>query len=250
MYKLYPYYTNDGSTGLFSPDADDIYHSTYGALTEAFEKFVLPADIDKFLKENNEIEILDICFGIGYNSKSLLNKILDFVYNDTIHTDNIIKNKYTEQIDTNNNINNNYNDKLYANNKICKNLHDECRNNKKLKVYIHAIDTDKNLAFLSPFFITDKKRINNNKIPVNNIKIEKMISKKFVQKFKLHKEVDILLLKSIFNQIDSDAENLLFKKEYSPFFDKYMRDLYSHFKNDRSNNTPLQRANAFLHNIY
>ena len=44
MYELYPYFTNDGSVGLFSPEADDIYHSTYGALTEAYEKFIFPAE--------------------------------------------------------------------------------------------------------------------------------------------------------------------------------------------------------------
>ena len=73
MYKLYPYFTNDGSVGLFSPDADDIYHSTYGALTEAYEKFILPADFEKYFSNHNKIKILDICFGIGYNTKSFLN---------------------------------------------------------------------------------------------------------------------------------------------------------------------------------
>ena len=73
MYELYPYFTNDGSVGLFSPDADDIYHSTYGALSEAYEKFILPAKFDEYFKNNNEIKILDICFGIGYNTKSFLN---------------------------------------------------------------------------------------------------------------------------------------------------------------------------------
>ena len=75
MYKLYPYFTNDGSVGLFSPEADDIYHSTYGALTEAYEKFVLPANVKYFLKNNSQIKILDICYGIGYNTKSFLNMI-------------------------------------------------------------------------------------------------------------------------------------------------------------------------------
>lgn len=70
MYQLYPYYTNDGSVGLFSPDADDIYHSTYGALTEAYEKFILPANLDFYFKNYEEVKLLDICFGIGYNSKS------------------------------------------------------------------------------------------------------------------------------------------------------------------------------------
>lgn len=134
MYKLFPYFTNDGSVGLFSPDADDIYHSTYGALTEAYEKFILPSNLKNFLKKNNEIKILDICFGIGYNSKSLINYVLDFLYNEPIYTD---KNKYTDKIDT---------------------------NNKKFKIYIHAIDNDKNLAYLSPFFISNKKNIKNNKI--------------------------------------------------------------------------------------
>ena len=77
MYKLYPYFTNDGSVGLFSPDADDIYHSTYGALTEAYEKFILPAEFEKYFAKHDEIKILDICFGIGYNTKSFLNYFLE-----------------------------------------------------------------------------------------------------------------------------------------------------------------------------
>ena len=85
MYKLYPYFTNDGSTGLFSPDADDIYHSTYGALSEAYEKFILPAEFENYLKKNNEIKILDLCFGIGYNTKSFLNFFLNFLYNETTY---------------------------------------------------------------------------------------------------------------------------------------------------------------------
>ena len=78
MYELHPYFTNDGSIGLFSPEADDIYHSTYGALTEAFEKFIIPANLKNFLRNKSEINILDICFGIGYNSKSLISEILNF----------------------------------------------------------------------------------------------------------------------------------------------------------------------------
>ena len=60
MYQLHPYFTNDGSVGLFSPEADDIYHSTYGALSEAYEKFILPADLENYFKIHSEIKILDI----------------------------------------------------------------------------------------------------------------------------------------------------------------------------------------------
>ena len=78
MYELHAYFTNDGSIGLFSPEANDIYHSTYGALTEAYEKFILPSEFEKFFQKNSEIKILDICFGIGYNSKSFINNLLIF----------------------------------------------------------------------------------------------------------------------------------------------------------------------------
>ena len=74
MYEFHPYFTNDGSVGLYSPDFDDIYHSSTGALTEAYEKFIMPVNMDELLKKD-EIKVLDICYGIGYNSKSFLNFI-------------------------------------------------------------------------------------------------------------------------------------------------------------------------------
>ena len=46
-----PYYTEDGSIGLYSYADKDVYHSKYGALTEAWEKFVLPSGIDNILNK-------------------------------------------------------------------------------------------------------------------------------------------------------------------------------------------------------
>jgi tRNA U34 5-methylaminomethyl-2-thiouridine-forming methyltransferase MnmC len=73
MYQLNPYFTNDGSVGLFSFEDDDIYHSTYGALSESWEKFILPAHLEEYLQSHTKVKILDICYGIGYNSKTALN---------------------------------------------------------------------------------------------------------------------------------------------------------------------------------
>ena len=70
--EFHPYFTNDGSVGLFNTDFDDIYHSATGALTEAYEKFIYPVDFDALLKKKS-IKVLDICYGIGYNTKSFLN---------------------------------------------------------------------------------------------------------------------------------------------------------------------------------
>ena len=234
MYKLYPYFTNDGSVGLFSPTADDIYHSTYGALTEAYEKFILPSNIKDFLKKNSEIKILDICFGIGYNSKSFINFLLDFIYSDTIGSDNNINN---DKIDTDNTLSN-------------KSIN-SVRNNKKFKVFINAIDNDKNLALLSPFFVTAKNfKHRNLELPFKQEKIQKMLSEKTSQKFKLKKEVNIILLLSLINQIDDSTIEVLKSKKYRQFFDKDLVNLMAFLKFGECKYTPLIHLISFLHNIY
>lgn len=65
--------TNDGSTGLFDKKVNDIYHSKTGAYTEAMEKFVYPVNLNENFKNKDEINVLDICYGIGYNTKAFLN---------------------------------------------------------------------------------------------------------------------------------------------------------------------------------
>ncbi|MCM1265921.1 MAG: hypothetical protein NC200_06950, partial [Candidatus Gastranaerophilales bacterium] len=77
MYKFLPYMTNDYSVGLYNEDADDIYHSAFGALSEAFEKFVDPVLKFDIFNTNKGIKVLDICYGIGYNTKAFLNEFLN-----------------------------------------------------------------------------------------------------------------------------------------------------------------------------
>ncbi len=64
--------TKDGSAGLYNEDLREIYHSNTGAAKEACEKFVNPVIKSGILKNKNEINILDICYGIGYNTKYTL----------------------------------------------------------------------------------------------------------------------------------------------------------------------------------
>ena len=73
-----PYYTEDGSIGLYSYADKDVYHSKFGALTEAWEKFVIPSGIDKLLNKNANINVLDLCYGIGYNTKALMSYVIDY----------------------------------------------------------------------------------------------------------------------------------------------------------------------------
>lgn len=95
MKNVYPYITNDGSVGLYSSEFDDIYHSTYGAYAEGWEKFILPSDIEYYITNFKKINVLDICYGIGYNTKSFLQKC----YNETIYSDNILPNFYIKAVD-------------------------------------------------------------------------------------------------------------------------------------------------------
>lgn len=71
------YYTQDGSVGLYSYADDDVYHSKFGALTEAWEKFIIPAHIERKLNQQPEIRVLDVCYGIGYNTKALISFIIN-----------------------------------------------------------------------------------------------------------------------------------------------------------------------------
>lgn len=127
MYELYPYYTNDGTVGLFSKQDDDIYHSTHGALTESWQKFTIPSHLAQYINEHEQVKILDICYGIGYNTKTALqvfiqnalkqekflkkknnfckkniNNNLDLEYHiDPIDTDNILRSEIEKRFENN-----------------------------------------------------------------------------------------------------------------------------------------------------
>ena len=61
----------DGTNTLFSKEFNEAYHSTKdGALHESLEKHVKPAFFVK--KEAESLTILDICFGLGYNTFATL----------------------------------------------------------------------------------------------------------------------------------------------------------------------------------
>jgi len=63
--------TQDGSNTLYSKEYNQHYHSTKdGALNESFLKHILPAF--KYHKVKKDFVILDICFGLGYNTLATL----------------------------------------------------------------------------------------------------------------------------------------------------------------------------------
>lgn len=80
-------FTKDGSCGLYNKEVNDVYHSVFGAKEEAEEKFVKPLKFEKDFFNKKQLKILDICYGIGYNTKAILNKILKLKYNGNVTID-------------------------------------------------------------------------------------------------------------------------------------------------------------------
>lgn len=79
--------TQDGSAGLFNKEVNDIYHSTYGAKAEALEKFVRPLNLRKNFAQKKFLKVLDICYGIGYNTKTFLEDVIKLNINSKIEID-------------------------------------------------------------------------------------------------------------------------------------------------------------------
>ena len=73
MTELIEVLTRDGSYSLRSVFFRENFHSSVGALEETKFKFTVPSDLERF--QGKSLNVLDICFGLGYNSASLLDEL-------------------------------------------------------------------------------------------------------------------------------------------------------------------------------
>lgn len=263
MHEFHPYFTNDGSVGLYNSEFNDIYHSATGALNEAYEKFISPVDFEKLLSKNS-IKVLDICYGIGYNSKSFLNFIFEnnFLKNfsqkkfknatpltdsiASIYTNNIYNENEGENLTKNLNkfkFRTEYNEQIYTDNILP-------------QIYIKAVDNDKILSYLSPFVKTGEKNFQNNKLNFQYDEINKFLNKnKNVPHKKIHNAINFLIFDKIIQNNPEIFENqdiidILSAKEYSYYFNSNLKGIFKSLYNKPTNNNPLWRLNGFLHNIY
>ena len=79
--------TRDGSISFFNSKYQEAYHSFHGAFTEALEKHVLACKIPGISKNTQELKILDVCFGLGYNSLVCIKEALKVNPNIAIKID-------------------------------------------------------------------------------------------------------------------------------------------------------------------
>jgi len=66
--------TKDGSYSLRSVFFQENFHSLLGALEETKSKFTATSNLQRF--KGKSLNVLDICFGLGYNSASLLDELI------------------------------------------------------------------------------------------------------------------------------------------------------------------------------
>ena len=74
MSELIEVLTKDGSYSLKSVFFQENFHSLLGALEETKLKFIAPSNLQRF--KGKSLNVLDICFGLGYNSASLLDELI------------------------------------------------------------------------------------------------------------------------------------------------------------------------------
>lgn len=77
--NLIPFIGEDQAESFFNKEAKDYYHSKIGPITEARHKFVEPSCLKELLLKDKEVKILDLFFGLGYNT----GVALDFAYSIT-----------------------------------------------------------------------------------------------------------------------------------------------------------------------
>lgn len=61
--------TKDGSTTFYSEEYQEYFHTQSGAIEESFKKFAEPCKLKPGSK------VLDICFGLGYNSLAAIHSV-------------------------------------------------------------------------------------------------------------------------------------------------------------------------------
>jgi len=72
--KLIEVLTKDGSYSLRSVFFQENFHSLLGALEETKSKFTATSNLQRFKEKS--LNVLDICFGLGYNTASLLDVLI------------------------------------------------------------------------------------------------------------------------------------------------------------------------------
>ncbi|MBL1210997.1 MnmC family methyltransferase [Geminocystis sp. GBBB08] len=68
--------TDDGSQTFYSQEFGETFHTKYGAKAEAEITYVQGCRLADKIKQQNHLKIIDVCYGLGYNTAAALDCIL------------------------------------------------------------------------------------------------------------------------------------------------------------------------------
>ena len=274
-----PYYTEDGSIGLYSFADKDVYHSKFGALTEAWEKFILPSGLEK--NNNSEIKVLDVCYGIGYNSKALMSF---FINKNKIYKKNFFQKTFSKIY----NIASKYTNKISKKN--CSELstyNESKQGNKNQTLKIDCLEINKEIVELSPLFKTIKtpdeiytnfvpqfldcfdsyyklkdlfSELMSYFLPKNRKEINELLDIKFrnmhiEKEYKVNPFVNYIIINALADKFGSDYPNedlnkILRENKNKRFFDKSLIKYAKFNQKWGYNKSSTNVLSTFLHNIY
>ena len=103
-----PQSTADGTFTFFSDDFGELFHSYYGARQESYHKFAVPTQLE-YQAQKPIIRILDICYGLGYNTATAIQKIWSINLNCYIEIIALEINQAVPQAAVNHQLFNNWN---------------------------------------------------------------------------------------------------------------------------------------------
>lgn len=274
-----PYYTEDGSIGLYSFADKDVYHSKFGALTEAWEKFILPSGLEK--NNNSEIKVLDVCYGIGYNTKALMSF---FINKNKIYKKNFFQKTFSKIY----NIVSKYANKIPKGNYSELSTYNESKQgNKNQTLKIDCLEINKEIVELSPLFKTIKTpdEIYTNFVPQfldcfysyykfkdlfsdlmsyflpkNRKEINELLDIKFrnmhiEKEYKVNPFVNYIIINALTDKFGSDYPNedlnkILRENKNKRFFDKPLIEYAKFNQKWGYNKSSTNVLSTFLHNIY
>jgi len=82
--------TEDGSITCRDQESGELYHNQAGAYSEALQHYVQVCDLNKCLQIQNAISVLDVCFGLGYNTFVLINRLIELTEQESFAKKTII----------------------------------------------------------------------------------------------------------------------------------------------------------------
>src|SRR5271154_6174665 len=81
--------TEDGSITCLDQESGELYHNKAGAYSEALHHYVQVCDLVDRVNRQASIAILDVCFGLGYNTFVFIDQLIEHIEKGDINQNQV-----------------------------------------------------------------------------------------------------------------------------------------------------------------